>query len=80
MTTLDWVLVLLVLGLAAVHIFYAIRYRPFFVVDKSTLHRSYWSMILEFKRHHPKAGAFLAFVFWFQIPLVLVMGLLQLFR
>jgi hypothetical protein len=79
MTTLDWTLVALALGLAGVHIFYAIRYRQYFVVDKANFHRSYWSMILEFKRHHPRAGAVLAFAVWFQLPVVLAMALLKFF-
>jgi hypothetical protein len=36
-------------------------------------------MILEFKRHHPRAGAVLAFAVWFQLPVVLAMALLKFF-
>lgn len=74
MTTIDWVLVSLALCLAAAQLYYGIRYREFFVVSKETISRSYWSMILEFKQTHPKAGGVLAVVVWLQVAVVLALA------
>ncbi len=79
MTTFDWLLVFLALSLAAVQLYYGTRYRKFFVVDKATLNKTYWSMIVEFRQHHPTAGAVLMVVVWLQVAVVLTFALLRVF-
>ena len=70
MSTLDWLLVFAACGLVPVHIYYGIRYREFFVTSKATMNVSYWSMIAEFKKHHPTAGGVLVAVVWLQAAIV----------
>jgi|FrelakmetLWP11LW_1041352.scaffolds.fasta_scaffold280719_1 hypothetical protein len=38
------------------HLYFGVKYRSFFVVDKHSLHRSSWSMIKDLKAEHPVAA------------------------
>lgn len=48
------------LSLAAIgifgHLYFGVKYRKYFVVDKHSLHRSSWSMIRNLKVEHPVAA------------------------
>jgi hypothetical protein len=70
----DWLLGALALCCAAAHIYFAVRYREYFVVDKDNAHQSYWSMIQEFRRHHRRPAAVLIAVVWLQVAVVAAMA------
>ena len=75
MTPIDWLLIGLLLCAAGVHLYFGTRYREFFVVGRTNLHQSYWYMIQEFQKHHPKPGKVLISVVWLQGLLVVALAL-----
>jgi len=79
MNSIDWLLIGLLLCTAAVHIYFSTRYREFFVVGRSNLRQSYWSMIQEFQKHHRQPAKVLISVVWLQALLVIALGLSRLF-
>ena len=78
MNTTDWLLIGLLLCTAAVHLYFGTRYREFFVVGRSNVHQSYWSMIREFQKHHAKPAKVLISVIWLQVLLVIALALSRL--
>lgn len=56
MTTTDWAIFIIVGAAALSQLFFANRYREFFIVDSKSFSKSYISQILELKKAHPIAG------------------------
>ncbi len=48
-------LFLVVIGVLG-HLYFGVKYKRYFVVDKHSLHRSSWSMIKDLKVAHPVAA------------------------
>ncbi len=46
---------LVVIGVLG-HLYFGVKYRSYFVVDKQSMHRSVWSMINDLKAEHPVAA------------------------
>jgi hypothetical protein len=46
---------LVVIGILG-HLYFGVKYRSYFVVDKQSMHRSVWSMINDLKAEHPVAA------------------------
>jgi hypothetical protein len=77
-STIEWVFLLVAFGLIPVHIYYGIRYREFFTVSQATINTSYWSMIAEFKKHHPRGGLILSAAIWLQVAVVIALAIARL--
>lgn len=56
MTTTDWAIFIIVGAAALSQLYFANRYREFFIVDSKSFSKSYISQILELKKAHPIAG------------------------
>lgn len=48
--------IILVAASIAGHLYFAMKYRSFFIVGKDQMHRSGWQMIKALKQNHPIAG------------------------
>jgi hypothetical protein len=55
------------------HLYFGVKYRRYFAVDKHSLHRSSWSMIKDLKVEHPvAANIYLSVYFISLIGVVLI--------
>lgn len=78
MISTDYLIIGLLVGTAAVHIYFGVRYRTYFVVDAKSLDRSYLVMISEFAKVHPGPGGVLKATIVAQIGLVAVWAIRHL--
>lgn len=79
MTTIDYSILAVLLLTAGVHIYFSTIYREHFVADKTAMNRSYWEMIITFKRAHPVPGMVLLLTVFLQIMLVIILTVRRLF-
>ncbi|MDD5330926.1 MAG: hypothetical protein PHX38_13060 [Sulfuricella sp.] len=79
MDSWDWILLLLLLCMVAVHAFFGVRYRENFEVNRGTLNKSYWQMIFEFKKQHPKAANYLILTVCLQPIIILALVIHRFF-
>ena len=56
------------------HLYFGVKYRRYFIVDKHSLHRSNWSMIKDLKVEHPVAANIYLIVYFVSLIGVALMA------